>query len=480
VDAVTRYGAASKHNDSENLDGGAPARLSRRSLLARSVLGGGLLAAGGAAAAGTATAAPGTANDGDAAAAGYGKSTPSSGATAFFKDPTLNLQTLFALGSVGYGIAEVGEVLATVERVRAKGSSYQAFYDEFLALGRELASQADGAARRGRRVTARSKYLRSAEYYSQALYFVLGTREPTRGRERAVYRAMQRSWDRASRLFSPSFQRISIPYGTITLPGYLLRPDTSGRPRPTVILNNGSDAQNVDLYAFGGAAALERGYNALIFEGPGQGSLLFERNLPFVPDWERVVSPVVDVLSRRRDVDRRRIAIVGWSFCGDSVARAAAYEHRLAAVVLDPGVNSIIAPYNLGKLTNLIDAGQRQEVDAIWAGFLARSPASVRFTIAKRSEVFAQPDFYDQARYMQQFTLDASTIGAITSPTLVMQAQDEQFYPGQSRQVYDQLRARRKLQLFTAAQGAQYHDEPMAPQARNEALYDWLDATLKI
>ena len=33
----------------------------------------------------------------------------------------------------------------------------------------------------------------------------------------------------------------------------------------------------VALYANGAAAALERGYNALVFYGPGQGEMLFER-----------------------------------------------------------------------------------------------------------------------------------------------------------------------------------------------------------
>jgi hypothetical protein len=96
-------------------------------------------------------------------------------------------------------------------------------------------------------------------------------------------------------LFSPRFERLSIPYGgPVPLRAYLLTPDDRSRRRPTVILNNGSDAQNIDLYAFGGAAALARGYNALIFEGPGQGSLLFEHNVPIIPDWQNVVTRVVD------------------------------------------------------------------------------------------------------------------------------------------------------------------------------------------
>jgi hypothetical protein len=402
-------------------------------------------------------------------------------ATSYFHDPTLNFQTLFALGSAGYGIAEVGEVLSAVNRVNAKDPTYQTFFDEFLALGQRLAGQAAVALQLGRRVTARERYLRAAEYYSQALYFVLGTNQPTRTRERQIYRLMQACWDQAAQLFSPPFERLEIGYGgKVPLRGYLLKPDSSRRPRPTIILNNGSDAQNVDLYAFGGAAAITRGYNALIFEGPGQGSLLFEHNVRIIPDWEKVITPVLDALMRRCDVDRRRIAIVGWSFCGASVARAAAYDRRLAAVVLDPGVTNILAPWKLGNLLRLVKAGQKQEVNQIWKKVLSKESPQGLFTIAKRSEIFEKPDFYDQVRYMLLFDLSADTIGRIRAPTLVMEAEDEQFYPGQSQQVYRQLRSKKRLALFTTAEGAEYHDEPMAPQTRNEVLYDWLDAVLKI
>ena len=97
------------------------------------------------------------------------------------------------------------------------------------------------------------------------------------------------------------------------------------------------------MYAFGGAAALERGYHALIFEGPGQGSMLFERQIPFRPDWENVITPVVDYLRSRPDVDPARIALTGWSLGGELAIRAAAFEHRLAAVVADPGIPQHLA-----------------------------------------------------------------------------------------------------------------------------------------
>jgi hypothetical protein len=134
-----------------------------------------------------------------------------------------------------------------------------------------------------------ANYLRAATYYDMCLYFILGT--TARAQEAAAYTAMDRCWQGASALSDPPFERVRIPYQGTWLPGWLLRPDSRPGRRPTVILNNGQDSQSVALYAYGGAAALDCGYNALIFEGPGQGAMLFERQVPFRPDWEDVITP---------------------------------------------------------------------------------------------------------------------------------------------------------------------------------------------
>src|SRR5947209_4960467 len=81
----------------------------------------------------------------------------------------------------------------------------------------------------------------------------------------------------------------------------------------------------VEVHAQYGAAALERGYNALIFEGPGQGSMLFERRVPFRPDWEAVITPLVDFLRARPDVNAAKIALIGVSFGGVLTPRAVAF-----------------------------------------------------------------------------------------------------------------------------------------------------------
>jgi dienelactone hydrolase len=472
-------------------------RLSRRTMLAAGGLAAGGLAAGGLAAGGLAAgalAAPGagaSVSRGSAGRSGLGLAADAKFPPfALFAQSDLNFETLIALGSAGYGTSEVGEIVTAVNDINAAGATYQAYFDTFSATARRLAGLADSELAAGHTISARSAYLRAATYYDLSLFFVLGT--SARAREASVYAAMQHNWNCATQLFDPPFQYVQIPYGDTYIPGYFLQPGGSSVARPTVILNNGSDGQNVDLFAFGGAAALERGYNALIFEGPGQGSMLFEREIFFRPDWEHVVTPIVDWLIAQPTVDADRIAITGWSMCGESVIRANAFEPRLAAVVADPGVLDawLAFPDFLQKL--FAGGASKAQVNHIWNTEIAPHMNAVeKYTFAKRSELFGQQyltaaragraftDLYDLGETIMAVNC-ASTVGEITSPTLVNNYVGDQFYPGQALEVFNRLPAAvpKQYHTFTVAEGAEYHDAPMAPQTRNQVVFDWIGDTL--
>jgi len=83
---------------------------------------------------------------------------------------------------------------------------------------------------------------------------------------------------------------------------------------------------------------VQRGYNCLIFEGPGQGQVIREQKIVFRPDWETVVTPVIDFALRLPVVDPQRIALMGRSMGGYLAPRAAAFEHRIKALMADGGV----------------------------------------------------------------------------------------------------------------------------------------------
>ena len=65
--------------------------------------------------------------------------------------------------------------------------------------------------------------------------------------------------------------------------------------------------------------------------------MLRQRAVPLRPDWEAVVTPVVDFAVGIPEVDQKRMVLIGRSFGGYLAPRAAALEHRLAAVIADPG-----------------------------------------------------------------------------------------------------------------------------------------------
>ena len=115
-----------------------------------------------------------------------------------------------------------------------------------------------------------------------------------------MFTAHRRCFDAHVSLLDPPAEKVEIPYEGGTLPGYFFVPAADGRARPTLILNNGSDGPVTGVWPGLGAPALARGYNALVFDGPGQQSMLFERHVPFRPDWEHVITPVVDYLRNGR------------------------------------------------------------------------------------------------------------------------------------------------------------------------------------
>jgi dienelactone hydrolase len=134
----------------------------------------------------------------------------------------------------------------------------------------------------------------------------------------------------------PPAEPVSIPYEDTSLPGYLVSPPDASGPLPTLIVNNGSDGPVSSARTLLGAPAVARGFRALLFDGPGQQSMLFAHGVPFRPDWENVVTPVVDFLLARPDVDPRQFALAGISQAGYWGPRALAFEHRIAAAVADP------------------------------------------------------------------------------------------------------------------------------------------------
>ncbi|MBV8869113.1 MAG: hypothetical protein JOY65_06820, partial [Acetobacteraceae bacterium] len=88
-------------------------------------------------------------------------------------------------------------------------------------------------------------------------------------------------------------------------------------------------------------------------------------------------------------------------------------------------------------------------------------------------------DLWSFGQTVMQYRV-AQVAARVTAPMLVTQYEHDQFFPDGGQQLYDLLTCPKTLVAFTAAEGAAYHDGPLAPQRRNQVVFDWLDDTLKV
>src|SRR4051812_32234222 len=217
-----------------------------------------------------------------------------------FGDDTFSFETLRTTGFANYFGADLGEVLATSRQITdGDQASWHRAWKDTAGRVAELGEQSLAG---GHRVTARENLLRASNYYRNAAAFVLDN--PAENPEvAALYAAQIDTFAAAAAQFDHPAKGVAIPYQDTTLPGYLFLVDDSGAPRPTVIYTSGYDSTSQECYFVLAVAAMRRGYNVLAFDGPGQGGALHLQKLVMRPDWEAVITPVVDFALTRPEID---------------------------------------------------------------------------------------------------------------------------------------------------------------------------------
>jgi hypothetical protein len=376
---------------------------------------------------------------------------------------------------------DAGEVIATAERI--PDGDADGWIREWQATAERLWGAAETARHSGRSVTALSLYRRAATYYATALYCAGKSAAFGPARELATWRRHRVCWEHVVDLSPAPGERIRIPYERTELAGYFFRaPDAEpGEPRPLVVMVNGSDGTTAAMWGHGGAAAAERGYHWMTFDGPGQQYALYEQGIPFRHDWEAVLTPVLDVLLARQDVEVERVAAIGVSQGGFWLPRAVSFEHRLAAAVADGGVVDVSRAWLeplLPELRELLDTGRRREFDEQLTLAEAEQPA-VRHALEFRGRPYgiAGGSRYELFSAVAKYRLGEETQD-IATPMLTLDPEDEQFFPGQPAELYARLKGERKLITFTAEEGANRHCEPMGAAVRDARIFDWLDTYL--
>jgi pimeloyl-ACP methyl ester carboxylesterase len=171
--------------------------------------------------------------------------------------------------------------------------------------------------------------------------------------------------------------------------------------------------------------------------------------------------------------------LFGYSFGGYLVARAAAFDHRPAAIILDDGLfdysvsGSRAMPRFLfrwimegrdGLATPLLRAAAAMNTQSRWGmnnGVWAMGASSM-------------PDYI---RRTTKYTL-AGVAEKITCPTLILDADGDQFFRGEPQRVQAALKAPCTLITLKDAEGAGEHCHYGAMSRAHQLMFDWLDTTL--
>ncbi|MBE6034116.1 MAG: alpha/beta fold hydrolase [Clostridiales bacterium] len=374
----------------------------------------------------------------------------------FSKDILTDALTKHILGLTQYGMADFAEVMEVISQVK-KGDE-ESWINTWSSMAQKLKSRAELAEKKSQKVTASTAYLRASTYFRVAtMYF--GKIDDPRMKNCTI--ESHNCYEKYLGLSGYPGKYVEIPYENTYLPGHYYHSPIAKEKAPLLIITPGRDTWAEDTrWVYDGA--IKRGINCLIYDGPGQGFALRLGGLPFRPDWENVMKPVVDFALTLPGVDRNRIGLMGLSFGGFLIPRAVAFEKRVKLCIVDPG--------NIN-----------------WGGAFAE-----RLQVIKRTPKFLRPSFMNfmlqDYAWKQGVSEDevieelkkydnTSILDKITCRMLVMDGTKEPMF-GEAKKFYDALKCPKDYMLFDEDTTAQAHCQMGSYATGTEYLFDWISDNL--
>lgn len=383
-----------------------------------------------------------------------------------FKDADLDFYLLWAMGFSAYQGAEVGECLYAASQVNERDPS--SWVGAWLAIADRLAQAAESMQAKGRRVSARETYLRAMTYYR----FASVCQSPHAPALPTTWQKMRACFCQAAELFDPPIIPLRIPFEGKALTGYFMRPDAREVKRPTLLAVSGGEGVAEDMYFFGGAAGVQRGYNILMCEGPGQGQAILD-GMTVRTDTETLAERIVDFALGLPGVDPERLALYGISGGGYAVTRAAAFEKRIKACIANPPIIDLagLIRSEWGALQ-----GAPNVIKDALVSLLARRSAVSQVSLSKllwAAGVERVTEYFDK---ISQARVEVENI---TCAMLCMvSTSDPAECIRQTHECHDRLRGQKAIRVFTAEEGADAHCQVNNLSLSNQVMFDWLDEVL--
>ena len=191
------------------------------------------------------------------------------------------------------------------------GREWEKFGAKYEALGEEQEKE-------GKKEEAGETFYLAYEYYRIGRYPV-----PSSPEKMNCYKGALRTFLRAAPMMDPPLERIEIPFEGKKVVGYLQIPKGTNLP-PVVIHWGGVDGWKEDRRS-NSELLHKEGLATFTIDMPGAGE---NPCLGQEPRAERTFSAAIDYLETRKDVDGKRIAVMGGSFGGYWAAKVAHTEAK--------------------------------------------------------------------------------------------------------------------------------------------------------
>ena len=365
---------------------------------------------------------------------------------------------LVTKGMAPYGAVALGEIDEVCERLKTRQNAPDAWQEEWCAMGRRLEKVADQAAAEGRQHTAGNYYLRAGMYYFTGERFIY----PGPAKLEVGRKSLQCQRAGLERRY-PNMEFVEVPFEQTTLPAIFLKaPGVTGRA-PTVVVFDGMDNCKEMSILFNGLEFAARGWHTLAIDGPGQGESLRLRGLYARHDYEVAGTAAYDYVSRRPDVDAKKVTVMGYSFGGYYSSRVAAFEKRYAAGVAFAALHWDLAGWQR-------EIKRRHEVDP---KNTAQSAFHFRWIMGHIDDGEAA---IEKAK---KFSL-AGVAGQITNPFLIVHGSEDKVVPvASAHKLYDAVGSKNKtLKILTPEDGGTYHAQADNRQVGVDFIADWIAANV--
>lgn len=382
----------------------------------------------------------------------------------YFKNIEMDFVFQWLLGSTSTGGCVIGEAFYAAGKIQdGDPASWQR---EWKDMAERKEARAVQALRAGNAVSASKNYLLAANYYRSALT----SRLPWDGEYLALGKKSYGCIEKAGSLMKPAITAIDVPFENKTLPGFYWPAANDGKPRKTLLMIGGGECFLTDNFFYIGPLAVERGYNFITVDLPGQG-LLPAEGLYFRGDSEKPIGAILDVATKLPGVDPEKLAALGISFGGYFAPRAASVEKRIKALVTNAAVidnYEMFAAMPFSKLS-------QEEISRTWSSFRKGVTENVVWRLGLKPG-----DFTGQADATRGFSYDPSSISC---PILNLVGEGEAANPigqKQGRTYMEKVSSPNKTKVITPfAEGAAAHCTGENRILMACETFDWLDTVFE-